>query len=180
MAYSRAEPRNCPVNWFATRSSSRPSEQHLILKWSRCETVSNLCVDGGLDNIDHHVRCYGVRLKVKRPDGFVWLKIEWELRESCVKTVTSNVSHNEFASVSVRSQLQAERVSTVEFSFRAENRAAHFSLLIHLRLLRFMSSSSGSLAVACWITSSMLVLLGASAGKTYSVKNTRGMKKDPW
>ena len=82
---------------------------------------------------------------------------------------TSNVSHNSVPSVSVRSQLQAERLSTVELSLRAANRAAHFSRLIHLRLFRLMSSSSGSLAVACFITSSMLVLLGASAGNTFKL-----------
>ena len=60
--------------------------------------------------------------------------------------------------------MAAERLSTVELSFRAPNRAVHFSLLIYFRLFKLISCSSGSLAVACLITSSILVLFGASAG----------------
>ena len=70
--------------------------------------------------------------------------------------------------LSVMSQLAAERLSTIEFSARAVNSFSHFSVEIYLMLFRLISCNSPSLAAACLITSSIFVLLGASAGKTFS------------
>ena len=88
----------------------------------------------------------------------------YKLSQNVPMLLTSRHSQRRLAMVSVISQLQADRHSTTELSLRAANSAAHFSLLMYFRLLRLMSCSSGSLAVACLITSSMLVLFGASAG----------------
>ena len=35
---------------------------------------TNLCVDSGLDDVDHHVRCDGVGLQVQGSDGFIGLE----------------------------------------------------------------------------------------------------------
>ena len=72
IAYSRAEPRNCPVNWLATLNSSK-LWKHIDLQ-DLVFSSSNLCACCGLDDIDDHVCCDWVRFKIESSDRFVGLE----------------------------------------------------------------------------------------------------------
>merc|ERR1711970_622579 len=70
---------------------------------------------------------------------------------------------------SVTSQLAAESDSTCSLFLRAAKSCSHFSLDMFLTLLRFISINSVLLSAAALITSSRLVLLGASVGNALSL-----------